>query len=89
MKQKTEIVFEIEEFVTVRSRRSYAGLCRECNALAEMVTVETAAALTGISERELFRLIEAAAIHFTEAERVFVCRHSLNIFVNLNNARDE
>lgn len=82
MKQKTEIVFEIEESVTVRSRRSYAGLCRECNALTEMVTVETAAALSGIGERELFRLIEAAAIHFVEAERVFVCRHSLSRFIS-------
>ena len=43
MKQKTEIVFEIEEFVTVKNRRSYVDFCRECKSWTVMVTVETAA----------------------------------------------
>ena len=77
MKQKTEIVFEIEEILTVKSRRSFTGLCEQCNALAEMLTTETAAALTGLSEREIFRLIENGRLHFTEARRIFVCRNSL------------
>jgi len=77
MKQKTEIVFEVEELVTIELRRSFTGLCKQCNALTEMLTTETAATLSGLGEREIFRLIEAAAIHFTEAERIFVCRNSL------------
>lgn len=77
MKQKTEIVFEVEELITVKSRRSFVGLCKHCNALAEMLTTEAAAALSGLSEREIFRLIEQAELHFTEAERVYVCRNSL------------
>lgn len=77
MKQKTEIVFEIEELLTVKNRSGYIGLCGQCNALAEMLAVETAAALSGFGEREIFRLIEAGAVHFTEAERVFICRNSL------------
>jgi hypothetical protein len=77
MKQKTEIVFEVEELVTVKYRRSFIGLCRQCNALAEMLTTEAAAALSGLSEREIFRRIETGEIHFLEAERVFICRNSL------------
>jgi hypothetical protein len=77
MKQKTEIVFEIEEVLTVKCRRSFIGLCEQCNAPAEMLTTETAAALSGLSEREIFRLIENGRLHFTEAERIFICRNSL------------
>jgi hypothetical protein len=77
MKQKTEIVFEIEESVVVKIRAGFIGLCPECNRLTEMLTTETAAALSGLGEREIFRLIEKAEIHFIEAERIFVCRNSL------------
>jgi hypothetical protein len=41
------------------------------------VKAPPAAALSGIGERAIFRLIEAGAIHFVEAERAFVCRNSL------------
>ena len=55
MKQKTEIVFEIEESVVVKIRAGFIGLCPECNRLTEMLTTETAAALSGLGEREIFR----------------------------------
>ena len=41
-----------------------------------MVPPEAAALLTGLGEREIFRLIETGEIHFIEAETVFVCRDS-------------
>lgn len=77
MKQKTEIIFEIEELITVKSRRSFVAFCDQCGTPVEMLTAEVAALLSGISEREIFRLIEASEIHFVEAERVFVCLDSL------------
>jgi hypothetical protein len=80
MKQKTEIIFEIEESITIKSRRSFVGLCGSCGAPSVMLTAETAAALSGLSEREIFRLIETGAVHFVEAERVFICRASLGDF---------
>ena len=40
------------------------------------VRAQAAAALTGLGEREIFRLIETGELHFIEAERVFVCRDS-------------
>lgn len=77
MKQKTEIVFEIEETVAIKNRRYSVAFCGQCNRLVEMLTVEIAAVLYGASEREIFRRIETAEIHFVEAERVFVCPNSL------------
>jgi hypothetical protein len=77
MKQKAEITFEIEETITVKSRCKIVGFCEQCGATVQMLTVEVAAALSGLGEREIFRLIETSEIHFVEAERVFICPNSL------------
>ena len=76
MKRTTEVIYETEELTTVKARRGFKGFCRQCNAFVEMLPTEAAALLTGLGERELFRLIETGEIHFVEAERVFVCRES-------------
>jgi hypothetical protein len=76
MKRTTEITFETEELVAVKARRGFKGFCEHCNAFVEMMPVEAAALVTGLGEREIFRLIETGEIHFVEAERVFVCRDS-------------
>jgi hypothetical protein len=78
MKQKREITFEVEETTIVRQgEKRLTQFCRQCQAPAEMLTPEIAARLSGLSEREIFRLIENGQIHFVEVERVFVCRDSL------------
>ena len=77
MKRSTEITFETEELTTVKARRGFKGFCEGCNAFVEMLPTEAAAILTGMGEREIFRLIETGEIHFVEAERVFVCEDSL------------
>ncbi len=77
MKREMEIIFETEEVLLFRGRRSFADFCGECNATATMLPVDAAAALFGLSERAIFRLIETTAIHFVEAEKVFVCLNSL------------
>ena len=76
MKPKPEITFEIEELVAIKVRRGFKGFCGPCNAFVEMLPPEAVALLTGLGEREIFRLIETGEIHFVEAERVFVCRDS-------------
>ena len=76
MKRTTEITFETEELVAIKARRGFKGFCPQCNAFVEMVTTDAAALLTGLGEREIFRLIETDEIHFVEAERVFVCQAS-------------
>ncbi|HEY0459542.1 MAG TPA: hypothetical protein VGC97_10425 [Pyrinomonadaceae bacterium] len=78
MKQKMEIIFEIEETVIVRQTAiTWTAFCPACRALVEMALPQTIADLSGFTEREIFRLIEAGKVHFVEAERVFVCRNSL------------
>jgi hypothetical protein len=77
MKRTTEVTFETEELVSVKVRGGFRGFCERCNGFVEMLPPEAAAALTGLGEREIFRLMETGEIHFVEAERVFVCRDSL------------
>ncbi len=78
MKQKAEITFEIEETIILRQVAwTLTAFCRQCEAPVEMITPQYAAAISGLCEREIFRLIENGRLHFTEAERIFVCRNSL------------
>ena len=77
MKRRTEITFETEELVAVKARRGFKGFCGHCHAFVEMLPTDAAAMLTGLGEREIFRLIETGTVHFLEAERVFVCRDSV------------
>ncbi|MDQ3749982.1 MAG: hypothetical protein M3367_13380 [Acidobacteriota bacterium] len=78
MKQKTEITFEVEETTVLRQEvRKFEAFCPQCQTLVEMFAPQIAAALSGLSEREIFRLIENERVHFVETDRVFVCRNSL------------
>lgn len=78
MKQKTEITFEVEETIILRqAAETLTAFCPECQSLVEMLAPQHAAELAGLSEREIFRLIENGRLHFTEAERIFVCLNSL------------
>ena len=77
MKPEVEITFEIEESIAFRAPHGFRGFCGRCNALVEMMRPEAAALLTGMGERDVFRLMETGEIHFVQAERVFVCWDSL------------
>lgn len=78
MKQKTEITFEVEETIVLRQGiNKLEAFCPQCPALVEMASPHAAAFVSGLSEREIFRLIENGRIHFVEAERVLVCPNSL------------
>lgn len=78
MKRTTEITLEIEEKIVLRQGEMLvAAFCEECQALVNMASPQIAAILSGSSEREIFRLIEAGHIHFVETGRVFICLNSL------------
>ena len=82
MKRKTEITFEKEETIVLRQgEKMLAAFCPRCQTLVEMATPQICALVTGLSEREVFRLIETGKIHFLETERVLVC---LNCLPNFN-----
>jgi len=73
MKQRTEITFEVEETVLSKPGKLFRGYCPRCESVTGMASPEVLALLTGSSEREIFRLVEAQKIHFIEADRIFGC----------------
>ena len=82
MGELKRVVFEVEERVVVRSGEfTTVGDCPFCGETVAMATPCTAAALYGVTEREIFRLIEAGRIHFTETAQVLICLKSIREFL--------
>lgn len=78
MKRRAEITFEIEETIILRhGEQRIKNFCPSCAAIVEMASPYLAAAISGLGEREIFRLIEQNAIHFIESGRVLICLESL------------
>ena len=74
MKQKASVTFEQQETVVLRQSGSYRQeFCPRCEEEVMFVTPEILAALTGSSEREIFRLIESGEIYFLEGKRIIGC----------------
>ena len=72
------IVVEINERIAVTDEEErFEAYCSACKKMAEMTTPKIAGVLTGISERDVFRLIERKEIHYIENARVLVCIESL------------
>lgn len=78
MNEKTEIEIELSETVAYSDRFvSISADCPICRCVVEMTTPKIAAALAKSNEREIFRLIEAAKIHFIDSGSILVCLPSL------------
>lgn len=76
--EKHGIVVEIDERIAVNNtEQQFEAYCSECKRMTQMATPKTAGVIAGISERHLFRLIEAKEIHFIENACVLVCVESL------------
>jgi hypothetical protein len=78
--RKTKITVERERLLVIsRQRRQVVAWCQTCSAEVDMLAVEEAAALTGLSQRAVFRLLEAGSLHFTEnhESEVLICLNSL------------
>ena len=74
MKQRAQITFEQRETVILKQSDSHVlEVCPTCEAEMLFVTPEILTAMTGVSEREIFRLIEAGAIEFVERNRTYAC----------------
>lgn len=78
--KRTETVIETHEvWVVRRPAGPPAARCQECAGRPAMLSPEEAAALSGLSLRAIFRLIEAGRVHFLEAagDCLLVCPASL------------
>jgi hypothetical protein len=74
MKQRAAITFEAEETIVLKQgRKAVIDFCPTCGTDVEMISPDVLALLTGVSERTIFRLIEAGRIHFIEPDRVLAC----------------
>jgi ribosomal protein S27AE len=74
MKQKKQIVFEVEETVVLRDKEtSITAVCPFCGKSVVMATPWVTATLTAATEREIFRLVERGAIFVTEGGRILMC----------------
>ena len=73
-----EITFETEETVVLREgSKVTVDNCNRCGKEVLMATPRAAAFLSGVSERHIFRMLEASVLHFSEKERVLICLDSL------------
>jgi hypothetical protein len=79
MKRRT-ITVEIDRVVLISQRKSnVVSWCDACASLAQMVSVDEAAALAHVSSRAIYRRVEDDRLHFTETPegRLFICLNSL------------
>ena len=76
--RKTEIEIELNETVAYRPRREMRRqFCPKCGSQAEMATPLLAAVSMNVTEREIFRLVEADQVHFIETDGIFICMESI------------
>ena len=80
----TEVLIETVETVIIRRSRRPSGeplaaWCEECGLETLMISPDAAAELVGASLREIYRRVEAGALHFIETPegRLFICPASL------------
>lgn len=82
-RQRIEITAETEQVIILRRAHRVTAWCPVCAAEVEMVLPETAALLTGLSCRQLFRRVEDQRLHFQETPdgRLFFCLNSLQLSI--------
>lgn len=79
-KRITKVTVETERLFIFRNvGTAEAGWCSECAAETQVATVAYAAREAGLSEWALYQLLDARALHFSEAAdgRVLICLNSL------------
>lgn len=81
MKKRTvEIILERDEvFILPAPAATLRGWCDACGAEAEFASPDAAAVLLHTTTRALYRLVEAAAVHFIESPDglLLICLRSI------------
>jgi hypothetical protein len=80
MKRTVKFTVETERTLILRSRGDRrVAWCERCGAEVEMVTVDEAARVAGVSELTICRHAEGGSCHFIEdaAGRLFICLNTL------------
>ena len=80
MKRTIKLTIETERvFVIRRLSASRRARCEACGEEIRLVTADEAAALTRVSSRAIYRLVEAEKLHFIETDQklLLICFNSL------------
>jgi excisionase family DNA binding protein len=80
MKKRTETIIETHQVQIVRRRKRAArAWCEACAAAVRMVTSEEAATLAGVTQRTIYRRVEAGELHFVETPEgaLLICSNSI------------
>ena len=80
MKKKATITVETERLLIIsRARVAVGRWCQECQTNVQMIAIDGAAAIAGLSQRTVFHLAEAGEIHFMETKegQTLFCSSSL------------
>jgi hypothetical protein len=78
--RRTKIVVETERLLVVRPRRArFEGWCEGCGSNVTLVGLDDAALMSGRSQREIVREVEAGTLHFSESESgvLLICLDTL------------
>jgi hypothetical protein len=78
MAERTSVTFEIEETVVFKKPAALtSGYCPLCQTIVELISPQFFASVTGASEREIFRMIEAGLLFSVESDVLRVCLYCL------------
>lgn len=78
-KRITRITLETERVLVIRGKRSREVWCEACSAQVQMVTLDEASSIAGVSELAICRQIDARFLHSTETPdgQIVICLNSL------------
>jgi len=78
-KRRAEIIIEKERIVMITGRHNIRVWCQQCGTDVEMIHAGQAASLSGLTQRAIFRMIEAGSLHFAESVNgtLLICLLSL------------
>jgi hypothetical protein len=77
--RRKRVTVETERLLVISHHNGVHGWCEGCSSQVKMVGPEEAAAVTGLSQRTIFRLIESQQLHFIETPDggLLICVNSL------------
>ena len=80
-KRQIEITVEVERrWVIHGAAGSVAAFCAACNRVSSLLTVDQAAAFSGVTSRTIYRWVEGEKLHSAETAEGWlrICFHSLS-----------
>jgi len=77
--RRKRVTLETERVVVISRHTGLRGWCRECSAEIELVGLEEAAAISGLSQMTIFHHVESHQLHFIETldGALLICLSSL------------